>query len=280
MGFGNNEQTNAAREGEMFITANGIRMNYEISGKEGAPIVVLSHSLGSSLLMWGPQMEVLRTHFQVLRFDTRGHGGTESPPGAYTLEMLGEDVIALLDALKIPRVHFVGLSLGGMIGQYLGLNHPDRLRSLVLCSTAAALPPEAQPVWDERIEAARSKGMPALVEATLERWFTPAYLRKAPPMLGIIRRQFLATSPQGFIGCCEAIRRLNYLDRLPQIDTPTFILVGEEDPGTPVSASQAIHQKIPGSKLVILPAARHFANVEKADGFNSALMTFFKGTDL
>ncbi|RPJ42782.1 MAG: alpha/beta fold hydrolase, partial [Deltaproteobacteria bacterium] len=140
----------------MIIAANGIKMNYEISGKEGAPIAVLSHSLGSSLVMWGPQMESLRTHFRVLRYDTRGHGGTESPSGSYTLEMLGEDAIALLDALKIPRVHFVGLSLGGMIGQYLGLNHPARLRSLVLCSTAAALPPEAQPLWDERIETART----------------------------------------------------------------------------------------------------------------------------
>jgi len=261
----------------MVITANGIRMNYEISGKEGAPIAVLSHSLGSSLVMWGPQMESLRTHFQVLRYDTRGHGGTESPAGSYTLEMLGEDVIALLDALKISRVHFVGLSLGGMIGQYLGLSHPARLRSLALCSTAAALPPEAQPLWDERIETARVRGLQALVDATLERWFTSAYLQKNPPMLGIIRRQFLETSPDGFIGCCEAIRRLNYLDRLSAIKTPSFILVGEDDPGTPVSASQAIREKIPGSKLTILSAAKHFANIEKAEAFNSALISFLRG---
>jgi 3-oxoadipate enol-lactonase len=261
----------------MIIAANGIKMNYEISGKEGAPIAVLSHSLGSSFVMWGPQMESLRTHFRVLRYDIRGHGGTESPSDSYTLEMLGEDAIALLDALKIPRVHFVGLSLGGMIGQYLGLNHPARLRSLVLCSTAAALPLEAQPLWDERIETARTKGLQALVEATLERWFTSAYLQKNPSMLGIIRRQFLETSPDGFIGCCEAIRRLNYLSRLPEIKTPSFILVGEEDPGTPVSASQAIQERIPGSKLVVLAAAKHLANIEKAETFTSALMSFLKG---
>ena len=261
----------------MVITANGLKMNYEISGKEGAPTIVLSHSLGSSLVMWGPQMESLRTHFRVLRYDTRGHGGTENPAGPYNLEMLGEDAIALLDALKIQRVHFVGLSMGGMIGQYLGLSHPTRLRSLVLCSTAAALPPEAQPLWDERIETARTKGLQALVDATLERWFTSAYLQKNPPMLGIIRRQFLETPPEGFIGCCEAIRRLNYLSRLPEINTPSSILVGEEDPGTPVSASQAIQEKIPGSKLVILSAAKHLANIEKAEAFNSTLMSFLRG---
>jgi len=260
----------------MVITANGIRMNYEISGKEGAPVVLLSHSLGSSLVMWGPQMESLRTHFQVLRYDTRGHGGTESPSGPYTLETLGEDAIALLDALKIDRVHFVGLSLGGMIGQGLGLNHPTRLQSLGLCSTAAVIPQEAQPLWDERIETARTKGLQALVEATMERWFTSAYLRKNTSMLGIIRRQFLETPVEGFIGCCEAIRRLNFLDRLPAIGIPTSILVGEDDPGTPVAASRAIHEKIPGSKLVILPAVKHLANVEKAEAFNSALEGFLK----
>ena len=261
----------------MVIAVNGIKMKYEISGKDGAPVVVLCHSLGSSLVMWGPQMESLRIHFQVLRYDTRGHGGTESPPGPYTLEALGEDVVALLEALKIQQVHFVGLSMGGMIGQYLGLSYPARLRSLALCSTAAVIPQEAQPLWDERIEAARTRGLKALVDGTMDRWFTAAYLRKNSSMLGIIRRQFLETPLEGFIGCCEAIRRLNFLDRLPEIRLPTAILVGEEDPGTPVTASRAIHEKIPGSKLVIFPAAKHLANVEKAEEFNSALLQFLRG---
>jgi 3-oxoadipate enol-lactonase len=261
----------------MIIKANGIKMNYEISGKEGASVVVLSHSLGSSLVMWGPQMEGLGAHFQVLRYDTRGHGGTEGPPGGYALETLGEDAIALLDALKIRRVHFVGLSLGGMIGQYLGLKHPSRLKSLSLCSTAAVIPQEAQALWEERIEAARAKGLSALVDGTMERWFTAEYLREAPPMLGVIRRQFLDTPVEGFIGCCEAIRRLNFIDRLPAISAPTAILVGEDDPGTPVSASRAIHEKIRGSKLMILPEAKHLANVEKAEAFTSVLLEFLKG---
>jgi 3-oxoadipate enol-lactonase len=262
----------------MVISANGIKVNYEISGKEGAPVVVLSHSLGSSLVMWEPQMKDLSAYFRILRYDTRGHGGTESPPGAYALETLGEDAIALLEALKIRQVHFVGLSMGGMIGQYLGLKHPVRLQSLALCSTAALIPQEAQPLWHERIEAARAKGLSALVDATMERWFTAEYLRENPPMFGIIRRQFLDTPVEGFIGCCEAIRRLNFIDRLPAIATSTAILVGEDDPGTPVSASRAIHEKIGGSKLTILPAAKHLANVEKAEAFNSALLDFLRGT--
>src|SRR5512135_156113 len=241
----------------MFIAANGMRMNYELSGKKDAPVVALSHSLGSSLVMWDPQMEVLRSDFRVLRYDTRGHGGTDAPAGPYTLDLLAEDMVSLLDALKIDRVHFVGLSMGGMIGQSLGLRHADRLRSLCLCDTSASLPQEAQPLWRERIEAARKMGLGCLVEATLERWFTPTFLQQNPPMLGIIRREFLKTPQDGFVGCCEAIRRLDFLDQLAKIRTPTLIVVGEDDPGTPVSASRAIHEKIAGSKLVVLPGARH-----------------------
>ena len=261
----------------MLIEANGIRMNYELSGKENAPVVALSHSLGSSLVMWDPQMEVLRSDFQVLRYDTRGHGGTDAPVGPYTLDLLAEDMVSLLDALKIDRVHFAGLSMGGMIGQSLGLRHADRLLSLCLCDTAASLPQEAQPIWQERIEAARKMGLGSMVEATMERWFTPTFLQQNSPMLGIIRREFLKTSRDGFVGCCEAIRGLDFLDQLAEIRTPTLILVGEDDPGTPVSASRAIHEKIAGSKLVVLPGARHLTNVEQKDAFNTALLNFLKG---
>ena len=139
----------------MQIEANGIKMNYELSGKEGAPTLMLSHSLGSSLFMWDPQVQVLEGQYQVLRYDTRGHGESDTPPGAYTLDMLGEDALGILDALGMEKVHFVGLSMGGMIGQYLALNHADRLEKLVLCDTAAILPQEAQPIWQERIDLAR-----------------------------------------------------------------------------------------------------------------------------
>jgi 3-oxoadipate enol-lactonase len=260
----------------MQIKVNGIQMNYELSGKKGAPVVILSHSLSSSLLMWNPQMDALSPYFQVLRYDTRGHGKSDAPSGAYTLGLLEEDVIQLLDVLDMDRVHFVGLSMGGMIGQCLALNHPHRLKSLVLCDTTAVFPAETQSIWDERIDKAHKKGMEGLLDETIERWFTPAFLRQGFPMVKLIRKQFLATPVAGYIGCAEAIRRLSYLDRLPEIKMPTLIMVGEDDPGTPVSASEAMHKRISNSKLVVLPSARHLSNVEQTYAFNSALLTFLK----
>ena len=253
---------------------NGININYELTGQKDAPVVMLSHSLACSLVMWQPQMAVLESAFQVLRFDTRGHGDSDAPQGAYSLEQLTGDAVALLDALEIETVHFVGLSMGGMIGQCLALDHAHRLKSLALCDTAAIMPDETQPIWQQRIDAAGETGMAGQVDETLERWFRPEYLKLTPPEVEMIRRQILATPPAGYIGCCEAIRRLKYLERLTQIKLPTLIMVGEEDPGTPVAASEAMHARISGSRLVILAAARHLSNIEQADAFSTALMEF------
>ena len=260
----------------MLIKANGIQMNYELSGKKDGPIVMLSHSLGSSLLMWNPQRKVLESHFQVLRYDSRGHGKSEAPPGAYTLELLGEDAVALLDALGIDQVHWVGLSMGGMIGQSIALNYPKRLQSLALCDTMAVVPEEAQPIWQERIDAVREKGVESQLEPTMERWFTPIFLNLNPSILGVVREEFLATPAKGYLGCIYAIRKLNYLNRLSEIKIPTLIMVGEDDPGTPVAVSEAMHQRIPNSKLVIIKSARHLSNVEQPEVFNTTLMTFLK----
>jgi len=258
----------------MKINANGVDINYELTGREEAPVVMLSHSLASSMVMWNPQLESLEAHFKVLRYDMRGHGRSEAPGGAYTLEMLAQDAVALLDALGIYKVHFVGLSIGGMIGQGVALNHKDRLESLALCDTSAVMPAEAQPILQERIEAARQNGMAGQVEGTLERWFTPEYLKANPPEVEMIRRQIRETPLAGYLGCSDALRGLNYLDRLPEVTLPTLIMVGEEDPGTPVSAAEAIHERIAGSHLVVLPAARHLSNIEQAEAFNNAMMGF------
>ena len=260
----------------MRIEVNGMYINYELSGKEGAKVVVLSHSLSSSMIMWEPQLEVLEPHFQVLRYDMRGHGQSDAPEGAYTLEQLAADVIGLLDALGLKTVHFVGLSIGGMIGQCLGLNHADRLARLVLCDTTAVIPTEARQLFVEREQAAREKGMAALVQGTLERWFTPGYLQENPPVVDRIRNQVLATPVAGYVGCSQAIMGLNYLDRLSEIQLPTLIMVGEDDPGTPVSASEAIHERIPGSRLEVLPHAAHLSNIEQAQAFNAHLMGFLR----
>ncbi len=258
----------------MKMHANGININYELTGKKGAPVVMLSHSLACSLVMWQPQMAVLESAFQVLRFDTRGHGDSDAPQGAYSFEQLAMDAIGLLDGLKIDAVHFVGLSMGGMIGQGLALDYADRLKSLTLCDTAAIMPDETQPIWQQRIEAAGEKGMQGQVDETLERWFRPEYLQQNPPEVEMIRRQILATPVTGYIGCCEAIRRLKYLDRLAGINLPTLIVVGEEDPGTPVAASEAMNERISGSKLVVLPSARHLSNIEQSEAFNTVLIKF------
>jgi 3-oxoadipate enol-lactonase len=221
-------------------------------------------------------MKALEPQFQVLRYDIRGHGKSEVPAGPYNLELLGEDAVALLDVLEIEKVHWIGLSMGGMIGQSVALNHPKRLKSLALCDTGAVIAPEAQPIWQERIDAVREKGVESQLEATMERWFTPSFLKQNPPMLGVIRKEFLATPGVGYMGCIEAIRKLNYLDRLSAIKIPTLIMVGEDDPGTPVAVSEAMHQRIPNSRMVIIPSARHLSNVEQPDAFNTNLLTFLK----
>jgi len=258
----------------MRIQTNGIQMNYELMGDKGREVVMLSHSLASSLNMWEPQMDVLSRHFRVLAYDIRGHGGAEATAPPYTLAQLADDAVALLDALHIERVHWVGISMGGMIGQCMALSRPERLKSLSLCDTAAVVPPEAGPVWQERIDLARREGMAPLVQPTLERWFTPAFLGSNPPVVDRIRQQILDTPVDGYIGCSEAIRRLNYLDRLHEIRVPTLIMVGENDPGTPVEASRAMHERISGSRLVILPSAFHLSNIEQAEAFNHELTTF------
>jgi 3-oxoadipate enol-lactonase len=263
----------------MLIKANGIQIHYELSQEKDAPVVLLSHSLASSMLMWQPQIEVLESHFRVLRYDMRGHGKSEATEGAYTMEQLADDVIGLLDALKLENVHFVGLSIGGMIGQCLALNYSDRLLSLSLCDTAAIIPEDAQPLFEERIKRARDQGMEALVDETLERWFTQPYLKQNSPEVKRIRNQILATPLAGFVGCSKAILGLNYVERLSEIKLPALIIVGEDDLGTPVAASRAIHQRIQNSKLVVLPSAAHLSNIEQADAFNSALLEFLHGVE-
>jgi 3-oxoadipate enol-lactonase len=266
------------REDAMRIKTATITTNYELSGPRNAAVVMLSHSLGSSLHMWDPQMTALEAKFQVLRYDTRGHGASDVPDGAYTLDQLVADAVALLDALGITKVDFAGLSMGGMIGQGIALAHAGRVDHLVLCDTSAFIPPEAQPTVQERIDVARKEGMPALVDATLARWFTPPYLRKQGPGVEMIRKIFLTSPVAGYIGCTEAIRRLNYLNDLPRIKHPTLVMVGEEDPGTPVAAAQAIHQRIAGSRLVVIPSASHLSNIEQAAVFNQSLVEFLSLT--
>lgn len=263
----------------MKTTVQGIQLNYEISGQADAPPVVLSHCLASSMVMWQPQLPALEAAFRVIRYDLRGHGRSDAPEGPYRLEMLAGDVVGLLDVLEIDRVHFAGLSIGGMIGQALGVHHQDRLLSLALCDTAPRTPEEARPVLQKRIDAARKHGLASQVEETMARWFSPEFRQSGHPEVELIRQQVLKTPVAGYTGCLEAIKQLDYLERLAGITVPTLVIVGENDPGAPVAAAEAMQARIPGSKLVVIPEALHLSNIEQAENFNQALLSFLKACD-
>jgi len=258
----------------MNITVNGISVHYTLEGPASGPVITMSNSLASNLSMWEPQLPVLTSRYRVLRYDTRGHGGTDATAGPYSLEELSEDVRALLQALGITRTHFIGLSMGGMIGQIIALKYPQMLQSLVLCDTMSRVPTEAKPLWDDRIHTAETGGMEPLVEPTLARWFTEPFRQKGSPVLDQVRTMIRSTPPRGYTGCCHAIAALNLTDHLKPIALPTLVIVGEDDPATPVAASHVIHEQIRGSELVILKSAAHLPNLEQPEAFNQAVTAF------
>jgi 3-oxoadipate enol-lactonase len=258
----------------MTISANGITMNYTLDGPATAPVVTLSHSLAADSSMWDPQMPALTARYRVLRYDTRGHGGTDAPAGAYTLDLLAGDARALLSALGIARTHWVGLSMGGMIGQTLALAAPGLFASLSLCDTSSRVPAEARPLWADRIKTAETQGMEPLVEPTIGRWFTAPFVAGRKDVVDRVRAMIRATRPAGYAGCCHAISALDLTDRIAAIKLPTLIVVGEEDQGTPVAASRVMNEKIAGSELVILKSASHLSNLEQPEEFTRALTTF------
>jgi 3-oxoadipate enol-lactonase len=256
----------------MKVKANGIEIHYEIEGN--GPWVTMSHSLACNLHMWDPQMPALTKNFKVLRFDTRGHGQSSAPAGDYTLEQLADDAKGLLDALKITQTHWVGLSMGGMIAQAFALKYPGVFQSVVLADTTSRRPPNAGQMWSERIQIAQAKGMDALVESTLARWFTEPYRNSRQDVMERIGGDIRNTPVAGFAGCCHAISKVDYLDRLKEIKVPALVMVGEQDHGTPPEAARVIQQNLPGSELKILASAAHLSNIEQADEFNKALTGF------
>jgi 3-oxoadipate enol-lactonase len=256
----------------MMVNVNGIRMRYVVEGPPGAPVVTFSHSLATRLEVWEPQVRALAGRYRLLRYDTRGHGGTDTAPGPYSLSGLAEDVRGLLGALAISSTYFVGLSMGGMIGQTLALAHPELIQGLVLCSTSARLAPEADPIWDERITLARTRGMEPHVEPTIARWFTPDFVGRHPEVVDPIRAMIRGTDPAGYIACIEAIRRVDLLESLAEIHVPTLVIAGQNDPG--LSDAGAIQARIPASTLCVIPSAAHLCCVEQAETFNGQLAEF------
>lgn len=260
----------------MKIKANGIDIHYDISGS--GPVVMFAHSLGSDLSIWVAQKSALAGRHTVLAYDIRGHGGTsygnEATPGAYGFDLLAQDVLALLDALQIEKVSFVGISLGGMIGQALALAAPQRIEKLVLADTTSRYPPEARALWPERIRQIEASGLAPLVAPTLERWFTAPYRAAHPEVVARIGALIAATPVAGYVGCCHAIAGLNFTERLAAVKPPTLVMVGDQDAGTPPAMARELAAAIPGARLEIITGAAHLSNIEQAVAFNQLVAEF------
>ncbi len=252
---------------------NGIEMAYRIDGPDNGPVVVMSNSLMSSLEMWDDTIVGLTDKYRVVRYDTRGHGRTEvTSPGPYSIPMLGADLIALMDHLKIARAHLVGLSMGGMICQFVGANFPDRVLSLSLCNTASEMPPRS--LWEDRIAAAKAQGIASLKDGTIKRWFVDGFPAANPQKIEKIEAMILGTPLDGYVACAGAIRDMAQTTMLLKIKAPTQIIAGEKDPATTVDNAIVLNRMIEGSELSIIKNAAHLSNIEKPAEFNQFLRTF------
>jgi 3-oxoadipate enol-lactonase len=254
----------------MKAKVNGIEINYEISGKEGAPWLVLSHSLACSVRMWDPTVAAFKDSFRILNYDMRGHGATTAAAAPYTLDLLADDVLGLMQSLNIGKAKYCGLSIGGMIGQTLALRKDHPFEKMVFADTTHAQPPEALKQWEDRIRIAESKGMAGLLDSTMERWFTPPFRSSAEAKK--IAALILATPVAGYVGCGRAIMGLNTSARLKEIKVPVLAVTGNDDGAA--GGTRFIGENVPGAKFVGIPQASHIANVEQPEAFNRALRDF------
>ena len=255
-------------------TESGLRVHYALSGNAGGPVVLFSNSLGTNLSLWDGQAAVLEKSYQVLRYDTRGHGQTGVTPGPYTIEQLGKDAVQLLDRLEIERAHFCGISMGGLIGQWLGIHAPGRVERLALCSTGPKIgTPET---WNPRIEAIRKSGMKPVAAAVIERWLTPEFRAREPEATARAVRMLEQSPADGYIANCEAIREADLRADVGKIRAPAMVVMGNQDPATTPALGRGLAEAIPGARYVELEGS-HIINVEAAREFNQALGEFLSG---
>jgi 3-oxoadipate enol-lactonase len=245
-----------------------------LEGPDGAPVLVLGNSLGTTRAVWEPQQALLRTQFRLLRYEHRGHDGSPAPGGPYTIGELGADVLALLDGYGIERAAYWGISLGGMIGLWLAANAPGRITALGLCCTSAYLPPVS--LWTERARQVRSAGMGAIARQVVGRWFTPLFAAREPAVPAAFLAQVEATDPEGYAGCCEAIAAMDLRPSLASVTVPTLVIAGAEDPATPPWHGAVIASGIAGARLHVVRGAAHLANVSAAGEVSSALLGFLR----
>ena len=248
-----------------------VRLHYEIEGPEGAPVLVFSHSIGASTVMWDAVLPYFSGRFRVLRYDTRGHGASSVPPGPYSIAELGNDALELLDALGIQRCIFCGLSMGGMIGMWLGIHAPERIERLILANTGARI--GTTKLWNDRIESVQRGGVAAIAELILERWFTIRFRQAAPETIAAVHRMIVGTSTEGYVNCCAAIRDEDLTESLHLIHADSLVLTGTEDPATPPSDGRIIEEKIPNAAYVEL-ATSHLSAIEDPGGFSGAVLGF------
>jgi 3-oxoadipate enol-lactonase len=254
-----------------FITINQERFHYRFDGPSEAPLLILSNSLGTNLSMWNSQIPAFAEQFRVLRYDTRGHGQSIVSPGPYSVEQLSRDVVAMLDLLNISRVHFCGLSLGGMIGIWLGVHAPARLHRLILCNTAAKI--GTAEVWNARIATVHEKGMSAISPVVLERWFTKSFAAREPRLMDDLLGMLNACDPVGYAAACAAVRDMDQCESLPRVAVPTLVIAGAQDPVIPPSEGKLLAERISGAEYAELDAA-HLSNVEAAPAFTMRVLAF------
>ncbi|WP_170149642.1 alpha/beta fold hydrolase [Rhodoplanes roseus] len=254
----------------MHLQVNGIGIHCEVEGADGAPWVVFSNSLVTNLTMWDAQAAMLRQKFRVLRYDQRGHGGTEATAGRYDFDLLIADLAGLLDALGVARAHLVGLSMGGVTVLGLAARFPERVDSVVVCDTGAASSPESARAWEERIALAQAQGMDPLVEPTVTRWCPPEIVAAAPPHLDRLRQMIRTTPVNGFVGCAAALADHDMRPAAAALRVPATFVVGEKD-GTTPAAMRRLHDSLPGSRYEVIPGAGHIANLDQPEHFDRVL---------
>lgn len=253
------------------IDADGCLLNVSVEGRDGGPTLMLSNSLGCTLQMWEPQMRALTQLFRVIRYDRRGHGKSNVPPGPYSMERFGRDVLAILDDLNIEKVHWCGLSMGGMVGQWLGAHAPERLGKIVLANTTCHYPDPTN--WFNRIKAVKENGIASIADTVIAGWLTQDFRDQQPEIAARMKAMLVATPVEGYLACCEALSRLDLRAELPDIKSPTLVIAGRYDMATPIAAAEVIRSNIPGASMTIIDAA-HISNVEAAHAFTDAVIGF------
>lgn len=258
----------------MFVNTRGFPLHVEVEGPTDAPVLMVSNSLCTDLRMWDDQVPAFTQHFRLVRYDRRGHGRSGTPKGPYTVDDFGLDALAIMDDLKLGKVHWCGLSMGGMVGQWLGANAPERIEKLVMSNTHSYYADKE--VWDTRMKLAQETGMAAAAVPAMGRWFTKDYIARKPEKVALIQQMFAETSIEAYIACCTAIRNMDMRPTHAKIKAPTLVIVGLQDPATPPAAGEEIQQRIAGAKLATIDAS-HISNMGQPEVYADLVLRFMLG---